>query len=268
MNHSASPSDDLRDWTLIGLRAADQQAPLRRTARRHGAAFLSLPALRLLPAEDGDAARAALQRALDCPVCLFTSPAAVRFAAGLRDLRGFSGTALALGSGTANALRRAGVAEVRTPASGMRSEDVLALPPLHPPPAQVGLVTAPGGRGVLAATLAQRGAQVRVAEVYRRLPAALSARARHGLRQLRQPAALLLSSGEALQHLLAQLDAEESTRLRSAWAISASPRLDALATRLGFTRRIAAASTLPADQIAALRAALRQPSFPKSAPFR
>src|SRR5690606_7695353 len=83
------------------------------------------------------------------------------------------------------ALRRAGVSGVLAP-TRMDSEGVLALPALASLRGrQVALVTAPGGRGLIAPTLAARGAQVLRADVYERVPAAPAPQALARLRGLR-----------------------------------------------------------------------------------
>ena len=139
-------------WTLLSLRPRGGHDGMRRAAARQGGRLLALSPWELLP-RDGADARHALEAALACEAVLFTSPAAVRAAARLEPLRPRPGQAwLAVGAGGADALRRAGVTTVQAPAR-MDSEGVLALPALAAP-ASVGLVTAPGGRGVIAPTLA------------------------------------------------------------------------------------------------------------------
>src|SRR5690606_40948301 len=135
--------------------------------------------------------------ALDADVLLFTSPAAARAAAALRRLRPRPSQAwLAVGAGTARALRRAGVAGVVAPRR-MDSEGVLALPELASVRGRrVALVTAPGGRGLSAPTLAARGGQVLRADVSERVPAAPAPQALARLRGLRAPLFLALGSGE------------------------------------------------------------------------
>ncbi|MGQ0801844.1 MAG: uroporphyrinogen-III synthase [Pseudomarimonas sp.] len=241
----------LRGWTVIGLRASNQQAPLRRASRAQGASFLSLPGLRLLPQND-PATRENLAAALARSVCIFSSPAAVRFARQLANPLPTAMRALAIGNGTAAALRRAGIRDVQSPSTQMRSEGLLAMGALLPPPARVGLVTAPGGRGEIARTLRERGAEVCVAEVYRRESAKLTATARRRLLDLRGPIAVLLSSEEALRAVHSQLSAAEQQKLLAAVVVCASPRLGDVAEQLGFSRRIEASSTQPKAQLAAL----------------
>ena len=240
---------------VISLRPVGGHASMRRAAAAHGMRVLALSPWRI-EARDDRATRAALAEALQADVVLFTSPAAVHAAAALRRLRTRREQAwVAVGAGTAAALRRAGVAEVAVP-SRMDSEGLLSLPALQQLRGRsVGMVTAPGGRGVIAPTLAARGARVRRAEVYARIPVAPSPVALARLRALDGPACLALSSGEALQRLLQSLPAGLLSRLRQARVLAASQRLAALARASGFTDIRLAADARPASLLAAAAAA-------------
>lgn len=231
MADTASPD---AAWTLISLRPAGGHAALRHAAARCGGRLLALSPWRLQTCS-GAGVQRDLRQALAAPVVVFTSPAAVRAAAALLPLApALAGGALAVGAGTARALRRAGVDSVRHP-QRMDSEGLLALPALAAA-GEVGLVTAPGGRGVLANALAGRGARVRRADVYRRVPRPPSPAALRRLADLSGPVALALSSGEALQTILALLPPPLCARLR-AWPVAAaSARLADRAVMLGFSR--------------------------------
>jgi uroporphyrinogen-III synthase len=249
MDRSGADRSELEGWTVIGLRSAAMNARLGRAVRASGAAFVGLPALRLCAVDDDGA----LARALAAPQCLFTSPEAVRFAARRGSLRSARAELFAVGAGTAAALQRAGAGAVRTPPAGaMHSEGLLALPELDPPAAEVGLVTAPGGRGVLAATLAARGARLQLAIVYRRCPGRLDRRHRARLLAAQPPLALLLTSAEALEAVLDALPEAACARLRSASVVASSTRLVALAHRHGFERVLQASSPRWPDLRAAL----------------
>ena len=217
---------------------------MHRAAARHGGGLLALPPWRLRP-RDGDYARQALGQALRAPVVVFTSPAAARAAAALQPLRPRHGQHwLAVGAGTAAALARAGVAGVQAPAR-MDSEGLLALPALATA-SRVGLVTAPGGRGLIAATLAARGTPLDRADVYERVPLPPPAAAVARLVALQAPACVALSSGLALELLLAQLPAEATAALRRAAVAAASERLGDQARALGWERIAIAGSPRPA----------------------
>lgn len=231
-------------WYLVSLRGQGEHEALRRAVARHGAGLLPLSPWRIQLRKD-DASARSLDHALQAPVVVFTSPAAVRAAATLRALAPRAGQQwLAVGAGTAAALRRAGVAQVQAP-ERMDSEGLLAMPALAAA-ARVGLVTAPGGRGVLAPTLAGRGSQVDRADVYERAPVRLAASVLARLEALDAPAALALSSEQALRLVLEQLPEAAATRLRQATAIAASARLGQLAGDLGWTRIVVAGSPRPA----------------------
>ena len=127
----------------------------------------------------------------------------------------------------------------------MDSEGLLALPALAAAP-RVGLVTAPGGRGMLTPALQARGSTVLRADVYERVPLALADADIQRLLALQAPAALALSSGEALQQVLAQLPAPAVAILRGTFAVAASERLATLARDLGWEQVVVAGSPRPA----------------------
>ncbi|WP_187770699.1 uroporphyrinogen-III synthase, partial [Cognatilysobacter lacus] len=114
-------------WYVISLRPRGQHQRLRDVAKRAGHGFIALSPLRVAQRDD-DATRDALRDALAADIVVFTSPNAVRAASALLPLH-TRGAVLAIGDGTARALKRAGVSDVLRP-SRMDSEGVLALPAL------------------------------------------------------------------------------------------------------------------------------------------
>jgi uroporphyrinogen-III synthase len=243
------PSTALRGCYVLSLRPVAQHAPLRRAAAMHGARVLALSPWRLRTLDD-PASREALRAALACSRIVFTSPAAVRAATHLQALRARDGQQwFAVGAGTAAALHRAGIVGVIAPAR-MDSDGLLALPGLQDVHGRdVGLVTAAGGREIIAPMLRQRGAAVRRADVYARIAIAPSPRMIHALCALHAPAWLMLSSGAALEQLLATLPADAIAVLRSAHVVAASERLARLAQSHGFSRIVTAASAMPRDLV-------------------
>ncbi|MFN7183288.1 MAG: uroporphyrinogen-III synthase [Thermomonas haemolytica] len=248
---TASAPLPLHGWTVLSLRPRGQHGGLRAAAARLGARVLAL-SVQAIVARDATT-RQALAAALAADVVVFTSPNAVRAAAALMRLHPRRGQPwLAVGSGTRRALQRRGI-NAQAPAR-MDSEGLLALPALADVDGRtLGLVTAPGGRDRLAPVLRARGAQVRRADVYARVPVALGARQRMALAQaLAQPQQVLLalSSGEALAALLAQVD---DPRLRTVAVAAASARLADAARAAGFTRVAVASSARPAALLRAWR---------------
>ena len=230
----------LAGWTVVSLRPASQQAAAARAIAARGAVALALPGVALQA--NPDAGRA-LDAALACRRVVFTSPAAVEFADALRPLRSSRArVAIAVGSGTARALAGRGIDALQPPPDAMRSEGVLALPELVQGDDAVGLVTAPGGRDAIAPALRARGVPVVVAAVYRRFAPARSAAAIEALLCAPAPRAVLVSSGEALAYVLAELPAAARARLRDSTAVASSARLVRVARAAGFAVTLAAAS--------------------------
>lgn len=240
------------EWYVISLRPRGAHAPIRRAAARHGAGVVALSPW-AVQGRDDDATRRALAHALQAPRVLFTSRAAVRYALALQALPADLQGCCAVGSGTAAALRRAGVSCVASP-TRMDSEGVLALPELDGiGGTDIGLVTAPGGRELIADTLQARGASIRRADVYERVPVEPDPRAIATLRALPAPAVVLLSSGGALSGLLDRLPSQAREALRRCAVVAASDRLAALARDAGFARIARAAGPAPAQLLIAAR---------------
>lgn len=246
----------LAGWYVISLRPLGQHAGLRRAAAAHGAKLLALSTLRIEPRIDA-ATRDALRAALAADAVVFTSPNAVHAALALQDLRAGGARAgrarawLAVGAGTAAALRRAGIDLVQSP-SRMDSDGLLALPALQGGHGRrIGLVTAPGGRDRIAPTLRERGIEVLRADVYARVPISPAPRTLARLRALQAPLLLALSSAEAFAALLDVVPGDVQATLRRARVLAASARLATLARGCGFGDVAIAASARPRDLLAA-----------------
>jgi uroporphyrinogen-III synthase len=248
----SAPASAIGGSLVISLRPVGAHAGTRRAAAAHGARVLALSPWKLV-ARDGSAARPALTAALDAPLAIFTSPAAVRAAAAIAPLAARQGQQrLAVGATTAAALRRAGVAEPLYPLR-MDSEGLLAMPVLGEVRGlDIGLVTAPEGRSLLTASLQQRGARVLRADVYDRVAVPPSPRALAALRTLpaSTPLLLALSSGLALESLIDALPPDVLARLRRARVLAASARLAELAREHGFNDVVQAADARPASLLA------------------
>lgn len=244
-------SSPLRGCYVISLRPVGGHGALRRAAGSRGARLLALSPWRI-GFRDDPATRDALRAALAAAHVVFTSPAAVRAAAALQPLQASPGQAwLAVGGSTARALRGQGIRNAASPAR-MDSEGLLGMPQLEAVRGrEVGLVTAPGGRGAITDGLRDRGAEVRRADIYARIPVRPSPRVVARLRRLGAPAWLMLSSGEALARILSVLPADAAGVLRAARVVAASDRLRQFASEQGFTRIVRAEDATPAAMVAA-----------------
>lgn len=240
----------LAGWYVISLRPLNQHAGVRRAALRAGARAFALSTLRLRPLD----AKPALRAALACPRVIVSSPAAVRLADAQLPLSKRRGQRwFALGAGSAAALHRRGIDGVRIPVAGSDSEALLAHPDLQDVRGQaIGLLTAPGGRGLLAERLRARGAQVRIAEVYRRESIVIAPTRLRALAALRGDVALLLTSREAFDPLWQSLSPQTRKRLVGRPCVVASDRLAALARSLGFKTVLRASNARPSSLLSTL----------------
>lgn len=253
-------------WYVISLRPSGDHEELRRIAAQYGGGLIELSPWSVRT-QDDSASRRALSDALAAPHVLVTSPAAAR---ALRDLQPSLSTRAgqrwyAVGAGTAALLHEIGIAEVLWPRR-MDSEGLLALAELqHFDNEAFGLLTAAGGRGVLSPALQARGARVLRADIYVREPAAPSRFEIARLLGFDGPLWLALSSGEALERVLAQLPETAGARLRRARVSAASARLAELARSLGFDEVEVAAGPRAQDLLAGC-AALAGGDAPERAP--
>jgi len=240
----------LDGWYVISLRPLGQHGGVRRITAKFGAKTFALSTLRLQPID----AKKSLRQVLRCTRVVVTSPAAARLANRQVALGRRAGQQwFALGAGTAAALRRCGIGHVHMPTRGSDSEALLA----HEALAQVrgetiGMITAPGGRGLLASELQARGANLLVAEVYRRQAIALAGARLRALDALPAATALLLTSSEAFSLLWRALDEKSRSRLLRRRCVVASNRLAAEALALGFSPVLRAGDAQPASLLSAL----------------
>lgn len=219
---------------LISRPAADNQ---RLAADLRAAGFRPLP----MPAFEFRATAAKLpvdlawQSAASLLV-VFTSPRAVQF--GLEVLpEGMLEAArvAAVGPATQAALEGRGQSVDLVPDDRFDSEGLLALPALGEAPGMAVILNAPGGRTLLQETLAERGWEVHVLQVYERLALAPDAATVEALLASRS----LLSawtSVAALDTLLARLPDAARARILAAPMLVISGRLADVARQRGAQR--------------------------------
>ncbi|RDS80209.1 uroporphyrinogen-III synthase [Dyella monticola] len=241
----------LADCIVVITRPAGTGTRLAKQVAALGGRPLLLPGLSLRGASDPQHAKEQWLHAQHDDVLIFTSPAAVRYAFALAPWPQARDGVIAVGQGTARALKRHGIA-AHAPATRQDSEGVLAVPLLeHLHGKRIALITAPGGRGLLRQQLAERGACVREVHVYQRTAPRLSRRHSESARQLPATACVLFSSAEAIQNLKQQLPSPAWEQLCRATAVVSSERIEAAAQAAGFACIHRAASAVQADLLAA-----------------
>ena len=245
-----SAAGPLRGRTVVITRPVGSGASLARKVRAQGGLPLLLPGLALRDVADKAGARREWQAACAGDVLIFTSPAAVRHAVALAPPQ-TAARVLAVGQGTARALRRHGFDDVRAPRR-QDSEGLLALAELRELDGRaVALVGAPGGRGLLRAALVARGAALREVHVYRRVPARLDRRHVDAVLRLPPAALVLLSSAETWHNLASALPPDAMRRLCATTVVVSSERLAGVAAAAGFARVRQAVSAMADDLLAA-----------------
>jgi uroporphyrinogen-III synthase len=166
---------------VLVTRPEQQALPLCRLLESSGAIAVRLPVIDIKPAGDAEDLRTRLGALEAFDLIIFTSANAVRFGAPLLDSRREL-TLAAIGPATARALNQVGLRSSLTPTEGFDSESLLRQPTLaHMAGRRVLLIKGMHGRGLLPEQLTQRGAQVVVADVYKRERAAHSAAELAGL---------------------------------------------------------------------------------------
>ena len=224
--------------TLHGLRVlvtrpVHQAENLCRLLEARGAHSLRLPLLSIEPLANPAAVTRLLDSALTWNGWIFTSRNAVDYAR--RCHRGpWCARLYAVGAATLAALESSGLS-AGTPVRAFSSEALLELPELQPVQGQrLLIVTGEQGLDVLAASLRARAATVEIAEVYRRLPMPYDeARV---LSALRGTDAIVITSGEALQHLWRLTPESSHATLQKKVLVVPSARVVEQASALGFTR--------------------------------
>ena len=244
----------LEGATVLVTRPAGTAGSVLRLARSLGASTIAVPGLSLRAAAPDRRSRTSAR----FDAWIFASPAAVRFGAHIlppeRARRNLA--AFAVGDGTARALARHGI-RATTPRDRSDSEGVLALAELKSIRGRrIALVGAPGGRDLIAPALRRRGAHVETIHVYRREPPRLTRRHFDAIDAAADPLLTLVSSGEALGHLVALLPAALLQRLRAQPIIVSSARLVGIAREHGFAEIVQARSAVPRDLLAAAAGAL------------
>lgn len=218
---------------VLVTRPAHQAQGLCDLLEQAGAGVQRLPLLAIEPAGDEAATVGRLRQARGYDHWIFTSANAARRAA-LLDAGPWPCLAAA-GAATAAALGEAGHAGALVPSGLDGAAGLLADPRFAAPAAsRILIVTGDNTLPELAEGLRARGAEVEVLAVYRRVPVA------HAPQVVAQAIAAsqvaIVSSGEALAHLLAITPATGREQLLSLQLALPSPRMIEKARAAGFTQ--------------------------------
>ena len=197
------------------------------------------PVIEFQPTNEPTDINHAVEALKDNDIALFISPRAVEFtwAALSTPLQKKleEAACIAVGSGTALALKNKGCKQVTCPESNASSESVLVMPfwQNHPAPCPVFIFKGQGGRELLENELDNRGYNVRVVNTYRRVPIV------HDIAPLLSAAEkkfdlIISTSCELLEALLAPLNHGQCHLLTQCPVTVMSQRMLDCAKDLGF----------------------------------
>lgn len=204
---------------------------------------MRFPALDIQACADPELARAELNWLMEADLAIFVSGNAVRYAFPLMpDDLSVSLKIAAIGKATADALDEIGLPPDYLPKQSFDSEGLLALPQLQQMQGKrVLIVRGNGGRELLRDTLSERGAEVRVVEVYQRhIPKRNPDNLIKNWAQWAQVATV--TSNELLDNLMQMLGAEGAALLKDTPTLVISQRMAEHAKELGCQQVILAAN--------------------------
>jgi len=239
IGQSELPLDGIR---ILVTRPAKQTGPLCSLIEKSGGVAMRLPTIDLQAPDDPGQVEQICKRLTEFQIAIFVSRNAVDWAFDLfidkADIP--AGLAImAIGTGTAEQLKQRGISNVCFAKGSANSEAFLELSGFQADVVkdkQIIIFRGQGGREVLADGLRKRGAQVRYAEVYRRVQPRHDEDIIHKLWIDTPPDVIVVTSNEGLQNLFNMTAVDDHKQLLRTPLVSIGKRMSGLADQLGFSR--------------------------------
>ena len=253
LRHTQADNLSAKTWFLVSLRPVGRHSPLRHAVTRLGGRLIAASPWRIVYHND-PATLAALTDALDTSTLVFTSPEAVVAAHRLIPLHHFSSLSkkwIGIGASTAECIHAQGITQVEFPAQ-MHSEALIALTSYQCADC-IGLITAEGGRDLIAQHAIKTGKIVHRADVYARKPIPLRTEMHQTLAKSVKRLCIAVSSRQAFLLLLEQVSHDMHFHLRNCPIIATSDRLADWLQTQGFSN-IAIANSPQPEHIARIAA--------------
>ena len=231
-------------WITRPVGQADE---ICRLTEKLGLQVIRFPVIEIVPANRMESLQRMFGRVDSYAFVIFVSQNAVTYA--FQDYLDryqlpAQTTFVAIGKSTAATLGAEGVDNVLHADTVADSEALLALPALqaaHVAQKKILLVRGSGGRELLSATLQERGAVVDIAEVYLRRIPQYDKKACDQLWQQSSPNAIIVTSNEGIQNLVALTPVPYREELFAKTLVVMSQRNAEFARQLGFNSEIAVA---------------------------
>lgn len=233
-------TDDLKGKKILVTRPARQADHLCAMIEQAGGVPIRLPAMDIQPIAGNTGLDAILSGLHNYDCAIFVSRNAVSYALPLVQGKTLAGLQIiALGEGTADVLKAAGMHVVAHGGAQADSEALLALPMLQEEMVRnrrIIIFRGTGGREMLADTLRARGALVDYAEVYQRIRPCYETAVLDQIWFIDRPDRIVVTSSEALQNLFAILGPEHRVIMLDTELVVIGARMAGLAMDLGFRK--------------------------------
>ena len=232
---------------LVTRPAAQAQQLMQKIIECRGKPIL-FPTLEIADIEDKTLLNQQIDQLAQFDIAIFVSVNAVQKAAALLTSAKLNWPkklkTVAVGATTAEAIKKLKWPLAVVPNDEFNSEAVLALPELQTVNAKkIIIFCGEGGRPLLADTLKQRGAEIELAIVYRRIkPRAI-------LKQNVNIDLIVCTSNQGLENLVAMVKPEDLPWLQQQQLVGPSQRMVALAKELHFVKPLLVAANATDDAI-------------------
>jgi uroporphyrinogen-III synthase len=237
-------SAPLRGAGIVITRPARQAGLLAQQIAALGGTPLIFPTIVILPPDERGALDDVQRRLAQFDHAVFVSANAAEFGVGNPAAWPSTLSIFVPGPGTAAALAKAGIGEVRQPRTTMDSEGLLALPEFAAPAGKrIVIFRGGGGREVLGEALTARGAQVTYVDCYRRARPQSGAEGLVAAWREQRVDAMTLTSSEGLDNLWEMLDAYGRQQLAKTPVFVSHARIAERAHALKLSRVIVAEPT-------------------------
>ena len=259
--------DVLKGTKVLITRPSQQAENLCGLIEAQGGIVINLPTVDIQVPDDIEKVNHMLHDLSKFHIGIFVSRNAVLY---VQQLSAFNKDKLqnldlfAVGAGTAEQLKKAGIENATYAVGRSNSETLLEFAALTDPAVKgknIIIFRGQGGRELLADTLRTRGAKIEYAEVYKRVSPTYDRHAIDDAWADDGPDIIVVTSNEILQNLFDMLNKEQQATLLNKQLITISERVVDLAIKLGIKKKVfLAEETSDAGIYASIVKLVEQPS--------